>query len=330
MVFVPRWERYKDKKPTGLVEVDYGHELSKNLKHCYFFGNLTNNVDLVTNTSSGFVGTNISNVDDGVLISGSFSYINLGILPISDFSEISILLKYKDRTSGDNFARYFGILYAGSDDIRLYENSTVLTFAFDNGSQTNSTIGLTSEISNEIVLTHTGSLQTGFKNGSFVVSASDSCSFSGFNGLTYIGSTPVFSGNIRATFERFLVFDKALSEDEVFALYEAPSQILKPRKTFFVLTQSSGVTATGAIAANAASISATTTVTRKASGELGVVKAFIVDELGNALVDELGNAVTGYEYAQADISAVVQLGDNIIANLSANDASVTAAATVTR
>ena len=28
MVFIPRWEKYKDKKPSGLVEIDYSNELT--------------------------------------------------------------------------------------------------------------------------------------------------------------------------------------------------------------------------------------------------------------------------------------------------------------
>ncbi len=246
MVFIPRWEKYKDKKPSGLVEVNYANELSANLRHCYFFGTQTNNVDLVTLSNSSLVGANIVTTNDGV-VNGASSHINLGTLPVNTFSEISCLLSYKNYVFAAPFGRFFGIQYSGADDIRLYSSSGILTSHFDDGSYTARTFG-SIESSAEIVLTHTGSLHSGYKNGKFVSSVSDTYNFVGTNGLTYVGSTPsVSSAYVSATFERFLVFDKALSADEIYTLNENPYQILKPRKTFFTFsttTSSQTLTAT--------------------------------------------------------------------------------------
>lgn len=329
MVFIPRWEKYKDKKPTGLVEVDYGHELSTGLVTAIFpqdyrLVDLTNDSELTGIGKSVDYLTRFSEASrTDASSSGYHSF------PVKTESARSLTIAHAAK------------LYSGSSAEILLRDATVTggyIFGWRNASKWDMRVGATDYTNNGTFNLDTEYLYVASCSSTFSRLYVDSkLVISGAAGGTqqpntewYIHRNGTNAQYANASTAFVLIWDVAKSQDEVVSFSEYPYQILKPRKTFFVLTQSSGVTVTGTIAANAASISATTTVTRKASGELGVVKAFIVDELGNALFDELGNAVTGYEYAQADIAAVVQLGDNIIANLSANDASIAATATVTR
>ena len=102
------------------------------------------------------------------------------------------------------------------------------------------------------------------------------------------------------------------------------------RTNDFDFSLSKTSTGDGALTANDPAFASTIRIIRKVSGELGITKPFIQDQIGDQIVDENGNLLIGYEYQEAEVAARVQWGSNILGSMDAGPATVNAVAHVVR
>jgi len=294
MVFIPRWEKYKDKKPTGLVEINYGHELSTGLVTAIFpqdyrLVDLTNDSEL---TGIGKSVDYLTRFSEASRTDASLA--GYHIFPVKTESARSLTVAHAAK------------LYSGSSAEILLRDATVTggyIFGWRNASKWDMRVGATDYTNNGTFNLDTEYLYVASCSSTFSRLYVDSkLVISGAAGGTqqpntewYIHRNGTNAQYANASTAFVLIWDVAKSQDEVVSFSEYPYQILKPRKTFFVLTQSSGVTAS--VTGASVSLSA------------GTLSASITEQLtGAGLMATAGSSVSAIDHSLSGESIALAQG----------------------
>ena len=294
MVFIPRWEKYKDKKPTGLVEINYGHELSTGLVTAIFpqdyrLVDLTNDSEL---TGIGKSVDYLTRFSEASRTDASLA--GYHIFPVKTESARSLTVAHAAK------------LYSGSSAEILLRDATVTggyIFGWRNASKWDMRVGATDYTNNGTFNLDTEYLYVASCSSTFSRLYVDSkLVISGAAGGTqqpntewYIHKNGTNAQYANASTAFVLIWDVAKSQDEVVSFSEYPYQILKPRKTFFVLTQSSGVTAS--VTGASVSLSA------------GTLSASITEQLtGAGLMATAGSSVSAIDHSLSGESIALAQG----------------------
>ena len=243
--FVPRFERFRDKKPTSHQDIDFGHWAAQHIEKAVIFtsGDVYDLVENVRLTKSG--NTYFDAVKAGQRFH-SVSKLTLGS-PIQAVSEGTIVASY-NRTSSH---------YAG-----LLSDKTVSNWGINNGVNLN--------LRNDGALLKVGDDETFTTNNSHFVASEKETSISaayklGQQGVLYENGKPIPDNDYDTrenyspvasrsnnnaqigtyydetgyfSFDGWLfyvyLFNKRFSDDEIASLHEAPYQFLKPRRKYFI------------------------------------------------------------------------------------------------
>jgi len=253
MVFIPRWEKYKDKKPSGLVEVNYANELAKGLKVAMMPEAGMQNLAIETlTTATNPLVTNEDQQKNWIFDRSTDTtidtkYSNSSIAEHSCFliTRHRLLLSVKletyvtNRVSANNGFAFYTESASGSfpnqtfrcgyvhGGVAAYTSSYTIT-----GSNTNFIpIGFAAKINSAVDF---------YVNGKNV----DSVAIGSINNNSdtfRIGKDGFFNSALLHNEMPVLYhFDRQLSEEEFATLSENPYQILKPRQKFFVMSGMDG------------------------------------------------------------------------------------------
>jgi len=147
---------------------------------------------------------------------GLNDYVNVGVLPISEYSAITYSVWFKVYSQG--YGRIISSLYSGIDDIRIYVIDDVLHGDFDDSTAAYVSVNI-SNISDwhHVVLMHDGTYISMYLDGVIVGAPISDPTFnwSGMNGITYIGMNTGGAGVFDGLVDELKIFDYALTEDDI-------------------------------------------------------------------------------------------------------------------
>ncbi len=260
MVFIPRWERFRDKKPDSSYELDTSHELSQYVERCFIFADDLF-FDIIEQRSYNPTGT-ITRKFDGARFNG-VSKVILNDKKIKPQNEVSILFGVtRERLQNEgifsdkndtNWATSEGISFNLRVDGLLFKHGVSETFSID------SSVGVLQNIPMHIASTSkVGGLITLYQDAKTpsayskreVVTAQTVSSYYSKIGTYYSEGDP---WSLKGTLHYLYKINKELDSAAIQSLYEAPYQILKPRRRFILLPTAAANSAalTGNAAANA-------------------------------------------------------------------------------
>jgi hypothetical protein len=267
MVFVPKWEKYRERKPTREVELNLEHSLSQAISHCYITTYDGRFVNLVNNNVADKP-TNVQYNNDG--LDFSQNYIETSHPIFYDGNDFTFLFSAKRTGATDGGGIFSDTLPANwgvsgfsanfkSTGLLCYAGNTIVnhkTLAnFGVGDIVSS--GSVGEVGKELTIVQDGEfVETGYYARG-VLASTQASPYNAAIGTYYDRSSSLV---MRGTLYYLYFYNRALSKLETASLYENPYQILKPRRKWFVL---------GAGAGGGTSISATTdslTISEKSAG----------------------------------------------------------------
>lgn len=257
MVFIPRWEKYKDKKPTGLVEVDWNHRLAQKVNFV-MLPDLREVVQSKDKILSRTYGTYQPATDhyiefDTSLNAEALAY-TTGVNPTSgDISVFSIadtsnIVNIGNLVSRDSTysTRDYQFRIDSDGTFRTIQWPGVIQYTASATKDLHSFLWNKRGTTNEMFVDNT---LTSASGAASVITSSNSVLTIGgrFQGPGS-GFVEKFNGKVYLSIEFF----DALTLDESYELIENPYQILKPRKTFFTFstTTSSSQTLTPTLFTN--------------------------------------------------------------------------------
>jgi hypothetical protein len=233
MVFIPRWEKYKNKKPAGVAEINYAHELTRGIYLAYFFNENIDSVDLIrpqlfngAETRAGALHTN----------SGYVKTYNT-YSPASVSGVVRVTPAVMPSAVG-----YGGIVHKDSAFQIAWNHASpayqgVLT-CNGNGAWPTASFNITNTDKQTLAFTIGNFSMKAYKDG--VLQNQNS-------GLVFTGNTDrlVLANNSYSVttsnqlagdfvYDYFYLYDRVLSDAEVAAINEAPYQFLNPRRKWFV------------------------------------------------------------------------------------------------
>lgn len=265
MVFIPCWEKYKDKKPSGLVEINYAHELARGLKVAMMPEAGMQNLAIETlTTSTNPLVTNEEQQKNWIFDRSTDTtidtkYSNSSITEHSCF----LITRHRLLTSGNN-EFYIGNRVSGNKGFNFYTSNPagVLPDQTYRLGYVHGGIAVY-ESTYTISGSNTRFLSVGFfaKIGSAVDYYVDGKNIDSkaIGGITNnsdslrVGKDVYFNGSyLHNEMPVLYYFDRQLSDSEFESLNEAPYQILKPRQSFFVFGGAAGTqTLTPSVVTNA-------------------------------------------------------------------------------
>ena len=257
--FIPRWEKYKDKKPTGPVEIDWNNPLTDSLHNAVVVDR-----DIVSNESlSSVFGNSISysasTFGEGVVTGNGLKY-KLSQYPFNDTSNNRKTTLIAITTLTGAIQQYSGVIAVNpGNNAGLKTRSTANRIEADNrgyitllDAPTLDTYFLVCQGDTLYANTLRAGSARLYDNNLNMLSGSSTAGEFNYNADLYIGGDYryVTGRYTEQIFHSGYLFHRLLSDDEIFALYEAPYQILKPRKTFFTFSASSSQTLTATLFSN--------------------------------------------------------------------------------
>jgi hypothetical protein len=230
-------------KPAGEVEIDWSNPLSKWV-YDYWLLDSNHPKSIVRNQPYTMAGTG-GTITPTSYITTSASYVDLGVLPVSEWDDLSLVVGYSDIGSASFNSGFAGINKNGTDDIRILIKSAPLDFRvdWDDGSFVTQLFSVANNGDNVIAISHSGGLATTFANGVLKNSNSDTLNTSGFSGELNLGSSLAGARNkVPASYKSCIVFKKGISSAALKSLTANPYQILKPKQApvFFTPPSASG------------------------------------------------------------------------------------------
>jgi len=239
-ILIPRKKSYWYKKPIGPQQIDHNHWAAYKL-YDYWLLDANNPAGLVTGDEYSILGSTIDVESDRIITNGSGDYLDMGNIPISSWDSASFLIGYEDYVGATaSFSRLFSVAKDGGDDIRIMPvSSTAANLDWDDGAFTRQGISGLSSQASTIVLSHTGSSneQYTYSNGESKFDGADTLDTTGFVGTLRVGRG-TNTAYIKASYIVCVAFKEALSREESQSLSEAPYQLLRPKKTYFLFPES--------------------------------------------------------------------------------------------
>jgi hypothetical protein len=238
MVFIPRWSKFRENKPVGDVEIDWNNPISNNLA---FATIATSLFDLVTNKSITIAGnkTSLSSTNEFVFSDKSDEANNGLIIGTSSEFDYTTTSKFSfiSRVKPVNvFAVDFRSIFSKRDGDASYQyqlrlgNGTI-SLLTTGGSLNGGNIPL-GEYSN-IAVTY-GDNTSIYTNKTKSTAASKSITSKPARPI--IGSVdfaPITNFALGGNIEYFYIFNDN-NDDKVYELFEAPYQILKARRRYWI------------------------------------------------------------------------------------------------
>jgi len=240
--FVPRWERFKDKKPTTPQEIDWSNELTDGLVLAAYPSE-PKTIDLVAQQVSSRGAQNAIYIgDDGLVTRYDNNYDAFPGTPLETVSEYSVTMRCgMDNTSSWGWSGLFGKInhaanfltgfkvynYWGSNQFNFSNLTTDITLTGLYSALISaklSTFTLNVDKSNLLSLTHEKNTLLSLINVGVTTP--------GVGDFLVFGNTDVQQSYGQVAFT--LAHARSLSSDEIVALHEAPYQILKPHRKWFI------------------------------------------------------------------------------------------------
>ncbi len=356
MIFIPRWQRYKDKKPSSFPEINWNNEITEGL-NAFVFPELDTN--LVTGIDS--VQSDFTRENDHISLNGSQVGVvldaddiddvsnSITLLSIADVSQTDInMLLGRDQNGGTGRTYQFRINAGSLETIHwpgvifhMHPGGTA-------GKRTFSWVkdGTTSKLwIDDSLNSNTGAASTLDKRGTDMSIGSRVKDAA-------LNFSEALNGDVYLSIE----WNRALSDDEYLSVLEHPYQLLKPKRRFFVFSSTAGAaaleaaataetqatgnidtaipitaasvmvaTASGTLTVPAAELAATAQIESSASGalntQINLSGAAIAEALAQAPLQTQINLVGQAQIestATADLNAGIGLSGNATQQVGAN------------
>jgi len=239
-IFIPRWGRFKDKKPSGPVEINWNNGLATNLVGATsdFKNELVRNSLIVTNGS-------YNNADLYHTSTSHFTEIEQTTDSILPKGKVSILIGYNksDTTNRDSAA--FGLPGAQTTArcvVHLPYSDGVCYWDFGgqiSGTNRLSVASLNISNDNWAFISSPSSKMEIWQNG--ILKASNTGGRTRTTGTTKftLGKAEIAISDL-ASYKYIYIFNNVLSDLEIKDINTYPYQLLKPRNNFFFLGSANG------------------------------------------------------------------------------------------
>lgn len=216
---------------SNAIKINPRNPITRDIYDVYFFGR-KRLASLINKARYTLAGAGIEVFGNSIRTSALGEYIDLGTLPVSDWSAASFYLRYGDVTGGGSGGRIFSVQHSGGDDIRAYyaspsSDKTSVSTAWDDGTPTTITDTVANVHDNHLIITHDGSTQKVYLNGQLVSSDTDSYTFSTCSGGTRVGQNSATSW-IGANYKSLHIWTRVLDDAEVFRMFSKLNDLYLP------------------------------------------------------------------------------------------------------
>ncbi len=257
--FVPRFERFRDKKPSGPVELDWGHELSEDLFE-FNYVDETGITNLVLNENRAVPAGGSNNDDEKSWHYFSTQYTNTNVLNPSECA-LFLIARVLDASSTNKWVYSESHTTIANPLLGIVAEGNKPRFvARDNDGVTASIIGDsllgTSDFHSFSLDFNASSHARGYLDKKYEVGASFSGGQIGSDVSHINGLRNSTAYGISCDIALAVKYSKSKPPGWHEALHEAPYQILKSRRKYFPLTVAGGAAA--ALSGSASSTSNST------------------------------------------------------------------------
>jgi hypothetical protein len=239
MVFIPKWEKYRDKKPDDTVSLNFAHELANGLLHYSHIPSSDDVVDYVTNARPELLFNQYFTRNKDGLVQTSTSSSSKGIMLPNYLvrNEGSIYLEYIPKAIY-NYNSIFDLRDGDANDFEMWFYSDGrLGFRYQNGTTYRVIVNNVGVAGQPLRLVYYW--KNGVKQGALIDGfgryETTQPTYDGPIGKKFgVFGSNVFNSAGQGTLVSYGIWDHILPESAQQELLENPYQILKPRRKWFV------------------------------------------------------------------------------------------------
>lgn len=325
-VFIPRWEKYKDKKPSGPAEINFSHWAADYLHASSAFNG--DGFDLVSQSELGSSGVVYGY--DGAVFDGDTARISTKSYDYTDSITIIARIKPSNITDGNNvlYAKYSDAS-SGAEDSFLFRQDTSNVQMFVRNAAGTSWISasapdaLVAGVSTDVAGSFDGVEVAAISGDSSAATSYAGAMRSNPGIATYFGvSNDLTSG---AGYDGLInyahVIHRGLSYDEIKDIHAAPFDMYKPRRNYWIMTSGATAATTGTATSSISEsdiVAGGKTIILTLTGDTWVTSGATFDAQRQNIIDGLDSAQSETNGWDAEVKAkevvgsVVRTSDTVV------------------